>query len=206
VCAVTKVESATFHPDTQTVEAIVTDSRGDRAVVRHPFTSRGSEGAERLLAKLAQAPDSLRFVAGPMRLTVDGLAIEPIALVWDGSTRLAIQPWIDRLDSGQTQSALPHAESRSLDPIEDWSRALLESVGSLMVTGLRRADASVLRAWQELHGRAEQLGLVRLGAVVGRVASGLADKALTLQWNWQPTAQALLELALLARTAQEMLA
>ena len=204
VCAVTQVEAAAFRPDSQTVEAIVVDANGDRAVLRHPFTSRGSAGAERLLARLTSAPEGIRFVAGPMRLAADGLVIEPVAVVWDGPTRTVVQPWIDRLDAAQPPTALPRAEPAQLDPIEEWNRELLSAVGTLLVTGLRRADAGVLRSWQELDRRAEQLGLVRLGIAVRKLVAGLAQKIASAQWEPRATARALLEVAVLARAGQEV--
>lgn len=204
VCAVTKVEAAAFRPDSQTVEAIVLDANGDRAVLRHPFTSRGSAGAERLLARLTSAPEGIRFVAGPMRLAADGLVIEPVAVVWDGPTRTVVQPWIDRLDAAQPPAALPRAEPAQPDPIEEWNRELLSAVGTLLVTGLRRADAGVLRSWQELDRRAEQLGLMRLGIAVRKLAAGLAEKIASARWEPRATAHALLEAAVLARASQEV--
>jgi hypothetical protein len=203
VVAVAKVEAVAFRPDTQSVEAVVADAKGDRAVLRHPFTSRGSGGAERLLARLTQAPAGLRFVAGPMRLAGDGLLVEPVALVWDGPTRTILQPWIDRIEEGQVHAELPRAESTAADPIEDWNRELLTAVGSLLVIGLRRADAGVLRSWQELERRAGQLGLARLGHTAGRVAAGLVEKAGTLRWRSRPTAQRVLELVVLGRMGRE---
>jgi hypothetical protein len=203
VCAVGKVEAVAFRPDAQTVEAVVTDSKGDRAVLRHPFTSRGADGAERLLARPTRPPDGLRFVAGPMRLAGDGLLVAPVALVWDDPMRTILQPWIDRAEEGQPHAELPRAESGDVDPVGDWNRELLAGVGSLLVTGLRRADAGVLRSWQDLERRAGQLGLARLGHAVGRVAAGLAEKSATLRWQPRPTARRVLELAVLARAGQE---
>ncbi len=203
VCAVTGVEAATFRPDTQTVEALVVDANSDRALVRHPFTSRGSEGAERLLARLTSSPTGLRFVAGSMRLAGDGILIEPVALVWDGQTRTAIQPWVDRLENEPGGEPLPKAEVAATDPIDDWNRELLAAVGSLLVTGLRRADASALRTCQALTQRAEQLGLARLGASVGRLTTALAEKVGSAKWESRPAARVLLELAVLSRTSHE---
>lgn len=203
VCAVTGVEAVGFRPDIQCVVAMVHDAKGGRAVLRHPYTSRGAEGAERLLARLTSAPDGIRFVAGPMRLTAEGVLIEPVAVVWEGSTRVALQPWVDRLDANQTAAPRETGAAQLLDPVEEWTRELLNRVGALFVTGLRRADAGVSRQWQELDRRAGQLGLARFGAAVGAVSSGLAEKVASANWQPRPTAAALLKLAVLARAAQE---
>jgi hypothetical protein len=180
------------------------DANGDRALLRHPFTSRGSAGAERLLARLTSAPDGICFVAGPMRLASEGLVIEPVAVVWDGPTRTVVQPWVDRLDAEQPPAAHPQEEAAVADPIEEWNRELLSAVGTLLVTGLRRADAGVLRSWHELDRRAEQLGLARLGAIVRKIAAGLAEKIASAQWAPRATARGLLEVAVLARASQEV--
>ena len=110
-----------------------------------------------------------------------------------------VQPWIDRHEAEQASAAIPPAEPVPLDPIEEWNRELFVAVGTLLVTGLRRADAGVLRSWQELDQRAEQLGLVRLGTLVRRIALGLAEKVASAQWQPRVTAKALLEAAVLAR-------
>jgi hypothetical protein len=204
VCAVSKVEMATFRPDSQTVDAIVVDANGERAIMRHPFLSRGSEGAERLLARLAGAPAGLRFVAGSMRLAGDVLLVEPVALVWDGITRTVLQPWVDRLEDEPGGTPLPRAESAHTNPLEEWNHELLSAIGSLLVTGLRRADAGTQRSWQELAQRAEQLGLARLGAPVTKLATSLREKLASAMWQPQPAAHILLELAVLSRAGQEM--
>lgn len=203
VCPVTAVEVATFRPDAQCVEAVVRDRKGERALLRHPFTSRGAEGAERLLSRLVTEPDGVRFVAGSVRLTGGGVLVEPVAVVWDGPTRVAVQPWVDRLDgvgaSTERVSAAP-----LLDPLAGWQNDLLARVGALLVTGVRRADADVVRVWSELERRAEQLGLARLGGAVRRVSTGLTQKLASGSGPTRPTAAALLALAVLARAAQEV--
>lgn len=203
-CPLTGVEAAMFRHDTQTIEAILVDARGGRALMRHPFTSRGSEGAERLLARLTTSPSGLRFIAGSMRLGGDTLLIEPVALVWDGPTRSVLQPWVDRLDDEPGGTSLEQEDGASVDPVEAWTRELLASVGALFVIGLHRADASTLRVWRELTERAEQLGLARLRVLIGRVVAGLAEKIASTRWQSRSTAVSLLELAVLARASQEL--
>jgi hypothetical protein len=204
VCAVSKVEMAAFRPDTQTVEAVVVDANGERALVRHPFLSRGSEGAERLLARLTSVSAGLRFVAGSMRLAGDVLLIEPVALVWDGATRTVLQPWVDRLEDEPGSTTLHRAEPASVGPLEEWNRALHTAVGLLLVTGLRRADADTQRTWLELAERAEQLGLARLGVPAARLATALSEKLASAHWQPRPAARVLLELVVLSRASQEM--
>lgn len=204
VCAVTGAEAFAFRPDAQAVEAVVTDAAGDRALVRHPFTGRGAEGAERLLARLHAAPGELRFVAGPARPNGDTVVVEPVALVWDGPTRTVVQPWVDRAGGEPVPAGeRPRAEPARAAPCAEWARDLLAETGELFLTGLRRAGAPALKAWRDLTARAERLGLARMAAVAGRVARGLEAKAGTAKWDAGPTAAALVRAAALARLARE---
>jgi hypothetical protein len=203
VCPVAAVEGMTFRPDTQCVEAVVLDAAGERAVLRHPFTSRGADGAERLLARLTAAPEGLRFVSGPVRLTGGELLIQPVALVWHEETRVAVQPWIDRAE-GVAAPERPKEAAAPPDPLTAWLADLQARIGALFVTGLRRADAHISQSWKELEQRAGQLGLARLEAAVGKVSAGLAEKVASARWDARPTAAALLALAVLSRAAWEV--
>jgi hypothetical protein len=204
VCAISAVENATFVPATQTIQAVLKDALGDSALLRHPFTHRGSEGAERLLACLTGDPSRIQFVAGPMRMTSDGLCVEPVAVVVQEDGRRVLQPWIDREHQATTGAMQAREDLQSPDPVEALVRALGICVSDLMIVGLRRADSGVLRAWRELNQTTATLGLARLGQVIQRVVSGLDQKAATVQWSWQPTGRALLELAVLTRMSQEL--
>src|SRR5262249_18024257 len=82
VCPVAGVEATRFDGPTQTVQATLLDAGGRRVLLAHPFTSRGQDGAEALLALLGSAPDKLRFVSGPVRRGPTGLVIHPVCLVW----------------------------------------------------------------------------------------------------------------------------
>jgi hypothetical protein len=204
VCAVREVEYAAFRPDTQTVEAVVFDAGGEPALLRHPFTGRGEEGAERMLARLTAEPGALRFVAGHARLSGAHLVIEPVALVFDGAVRSAVQPWVDRLGDAPSAEKLEAEGAVRAHPCDEWARDLLSATGELFLTGLKRAGAPALKAWRDLAARAEQLGLARMGALAARVATGLEAKASTAKWDPRPTAAALLRCAALARLAREV--
>lgn len=204
VCAVREVEHAEFRPDTQTVEAVVLDADGEPALLRHPFTGRGEEGAERMLARLTAEPGALRFVTGHARLSGTELVIEPVALVFDGAVRSVVQPWVDRLGDAPSAEKLEAEEAVRAHPCDEWVRDLLGATGELFLTGLKRAGAPVLKAWRDLAARAEQLGLARMGALAARVASGLETKASSAKWDSRPTAVALLRCAALARLAREV--
>lgn len=204
VCAVAGVENAMFDAATQSVQATLKDSRGDLALLRHPFTSRGREGVEKLLDGLVNTPAHVRFVAGPMRNTANGLCVEPSAVVLEDSARKLIQPWIDRAHDARGVEQMASLLMTVTDPIEAFRRDWLTCVSEVMILGLRRADAGVLRMWQNLLQNAEDLGLERMAAMIRPMVSGLVEKASNLQWSWQPLAKALLESAWMVRFMQEI--
>jgi hypothetical protein len=204
VCPIARIEEAAFIPATQTIEAIVVDARGEHAFLRHPYTSRGSEGAERLLACLTATPSLVRFIAGPMRLTPNGLRIEPVAVVVEDKVRMVIQPWIDRNRDPRTEGTLSSVESQPPDHIEGFGQEMAACVRELVIVGLRRADANTLRMWQNLEQHAEALGFARLATVIRPVLQGLVEKASSINWQWRPAGHALLECALLAKVIQEI--
>lgn len=200
VCAVAGVERAAFVPSTQAVQAVLQDSRGDRAVLRHRYSSRGGEGAERLIAGLSSR---VRFVAGPMRLASDGLCVEPVAVVLDGEPRSVIQPWIDRRGEAGTGTELANEDAPPPDAIEEFQREWLACLADTLVVGLRRSDARVLKGWQDLERRADELGLARLASLIRPVSLGLAEKAASARWDWRPTARAMLVATAWLRMARE---
>jgi len=69
---------------------------------------------------------------------------------------------------------------------------------------LRRSDARVARAWQELASHAEGLGYDRLARPIALLAESLQQKISTTRWDIRPAVQTVLELALLARLARDV--
>jgi hypothetical protein len=204
VCPVAGVEATDFEPGSQSVLATLVDAHGDRALLLHPYTHRGREGAERLLTELTARGDQLRFVAGPLRLAAEGLVVAPVALIFQGdSTRTMLQPWIDRWQETQGREIRRGADGGRSDPIEEIVRELLAAVGELLASGFRREERR-LRAWQELRRRVEALCMSRLAPIVGRVTDGLLQQRAAIEWDWRPTARALLELAALVRLAEDL--
>jgi hypothetical protein len=205
VLPVSTVEAAGFDATTQAVEAILADGAGRHVRLSHPYTARGQGGAEALLAKLSAVPQGLRFVAGPVRRTATGLVIHPAGLVWqDGAARTGLQPWVDRKPTSAPAEEAHHAGTGAGDAVGDYLRRLQEEIGELLVLGLQRADAALARRWQELRRQGEAVGLARLAGRVGVLAEALGRKSHTLSWDWQAAGRALLELAVLARLAQDL--
>jgi hypothetical protein len=140
-----------------------------------------------------------------MVLAAEGLTLAPVALVCqDGSTRTMLQPWIDRWQEPHPEETRTAAVAAVADPVEELKRDLLSAVGELMVVGLRRRDERMVRDWTEMKQRLEAMGMQRMTAVVGRVQAGLLQKSAAARWDWRPTAEELLELAALARLAEDL--
>lgn len=205
VCPVARIENAAFLPHMQAIEAVLSDSRGDRLLLRHPFTSRGREGSERLLRVLLDEATQTWFVAGPMRIDADGLVVEPVALVVQGdSARVVIQPWIDREAGSAGSSSTEEIGAAAIDPLEDLLRDLQSALGDLLLIGLRRSDARVLRSWEALQSRAEGVGFSALGTAIEGIVQGLREKAVTVQWSAAPTAARVLESSMMSRMIRDV--
>jgi hypothetical protein len=204
VCAVAGAEAVQFVAATQTVQAVLADARGGRALLEHPYTSRGAAGAEVLLSRLAAQPGGLRFVSGPVRRGPAGLVIRPVCLVWEeGGQRSALQPWVDG-GSGTAAGLPPPVAVVAGDAAGEYRVQLQAALGELLVLGLARADALVARRWQQLRHSGEAVGLARLARRVAPLADALEKKAHALDWDWRPAGRAVLTLAVLARLAQDV--
>jgi len=207
VCPVAAVESAGFDAVDQAVEAALGDGSRNRAMLWHPYSARGKEGAEATLAALGARGDSLRFVAGRVRLRGSELVIHPTCLVFDdGPARTALQPWVASSPSeiASTSAALPGSVDLAADPIGDYPRQLLEAVGELVVGGLRSVDAATVSRWREIARSAEALGLTRLADHVGGLAGSLEAKLSTPRWQARAACASLLRVSALARLAVDL--
>ncbi len=212
VCAVASVEAAEFSPAEQTVVATLLDAAGDRAYMVHPFTSRGREGTEALLALLCAAPEQgrrLRYVAGPARLSPSGVIFSPVSLVYDhqdGGRLAMLQPWVEEADELAPGSALdPGVEAaQTAPPEEEYPLLLQAALGELLLVGLTRADSRGVSQWQDLRRRGEALGFDRLVQPVARIAEALEQKAMSASWDFAATGRQVLELAVLTRVAREV--
>jgi hypothetical protein len=198
------VEAAFFSPAEQAVTAALRDPEGGTAILVHPYTTRGAEGTEALLARLGAQPDALRFVAGQVRPAGAGLVLHPVALIFqEGPRRTMLQPWIDRYGGAAALSAPNPGSSAPADPVAAYPGELTEALGELFLLGLQRADDRARRQWADLHHRGAALGFARLLDPIERVAEALETRRHTLTWDWRPAAPALLETAVLATLAQE---
>jgi hypothetical protein len=119
ICPVQAAEGARFNESQQQLEAVLLDASGGRALLSHPFQSRGRTGFDALLAVLAGRGASVRFVSGHVASTGEGLTIRPILVVLDdGSRRIGIQPCVNAAavsdDAGEKSVA---SEQNAAQPI-----------------------------------------------------------------------------------------
>jgi hypothetical protein len=204
VCAVAGALAVQFVAATQEVQATLVDARGQRAMLAHPFTSRGQAGTEALLALLRERPGELRFVSGPVRRGPGGLVIHPVCVVWqDGARRSALQPWVERRAAAAGAETADGSAGPG-DPLADYLTQMQSALGELFVLGLARADAAAARRWRDLQRQGEAVGFARLARHVAGLTDALAQKAHTPHWDPRPAAAALLRLAVLARLAQDL--
>lgn len=210
VCPVKRVEGAEFSEPDQEVRAVLVDAEDRYALLVHPYTDRGREGAEALLHALAHRSEAVRFVAGHFRQQGPGLVVSPVALILEeGKSRTMLQPWIDRYEAAAGPSPQSEVDEndlpRAMEPWRHYLRHLLDALGELLLVGLRRADGQSVRTWSDLHRHGGGLGFVRFIEPVEQLAGALAEKERTLRWESAPAAAALLEAAVLTHLAQQEL-
>jgi hypothetical protein len=206
VCTVAGAEAVRFDAPTQTIEGILVDGHGKRALLAHPYTTRGRAGAEALLQRLSQSPGSVRFVAGSVRRSPAGLTLHPVCVIFEeGGTRSALQPWVHRVaDEAEESAGEEAAFSGTGDPLGEHLRRLQAALGELLTLGLRRVDPQVARTWQELHTSGEAVGFGRLAGRVARLAQALEEKRHTLAWDARAAGQRALEVLVLVRLVQDL--
>lgn len=209
VIPVASVADARFDEATQSVDIVIRDARDDLAFITIPYVSRAREGIESLMAALHDSSRRMRFVTGRARPGSNGPLIHPITLVFEhGSTRQGIQPWVDRWQDSSSQPHPPTASLAHVDspdaPQWDYPRQLLCQLGELLLIGLRRSDAPMARAWQDLSRYGESLGCDRLVRPAAALAAELQRKLTTPHWDPHLAAQTTLRIALLARLAADL--
>ncbi len=207
VVPIAAVEASGFDAVSQSVRAMLRDTRGEFAELEHPSESRGREGVEALLSRLAAQPDALRFVAGRARLGGRGLVIAPVAVVFqDSSTgsRDVVQPWIDRTAAGASSGTAVDLPNRPVDPIDEYLRQIQIAMGELFVLGLSRSDSQTAAQWRELARLGQAIGFHRLARPVAVLADELDRKRLAPRWDPKPAARLAIELTALARLASDL--
>jgi len=204
VLKVASVSSAGFVPMEQTVHAVLIDSSGREVLFSHPYSDRGRDGLEALLHVLTTTPETIRFVAGPVKLSSRGLQIFPTAVVCEesGGARRVIQPWVD---SGRGASATgSHMEERASEPLAQMLQEINALLSELMVLGLRRSDAIVARRTKQLGEQADAAGFTRFAQRIAHLSTELDRKQHAARWDSKPADALMKEFLVLTRLGHEM--
>ncbi|HZN34704.1 MAG TPA: hypothetical protein VFB80_12840, partial [Pirellulaceae bacterium] len=210
-CPVQAAEELRFNESQQRLEAVLRDAAGGRALLVHPFHSRGKTGFGTLLGALTSRGPSVRFVSGHVTGSREGLLIRPILVVLeDGDRRIGIQPLVSESAPGRSAPAPtpgePEQDPRSpvqADPLESFLTQMRLELSELLLSGARRAGQPQARAWTDLATHGRELGFVRLVEPLARLAELLAGRADALRWDPAPAARALMDLCVYARIASD---
>jgi hypothetical protein len=203
VCPVAGVAHAEFREADQTLRAVVSDVAGNQAHLVHPYTTRGREGAELLMTRLAAAPDSVRFVSAQVELSVPGLLLHPLGVVFEeNGRRTMVQPWIDRFKESTTDPARsPTTEAgRHIHPLD----ALVEAAAEQWLLGLDAADSQAAAVWRSACAGTEALGYQRLTAPARRLLEELERRLSSPDRDSGAAVEPLLLLTAWLRLSQEV--
>lgn len=206
VCAIKGVDVVRFDSATQSVQAIVVDAAQNYALISHPFTSRGAEGVENLLWWLNNHPNDLIYVSGKFKPGHLGLEIAPVALIFEvEGQRQMVQPWVDTVESDRSYQFTPQqSQVRLMTTATNYYPTLVvEAIGELLLTGLTRADETIIRQWETLLEQGHGLGFTRFVAPIAELTELLVKKRSTIDWEWAQAAKLMLKIITLARFAQE---
>jgi hypothetical protein len=212
VCPLAGAQAVHFSPVEQAVVAQIQDQAGQTGFLYHPYTNRGQVGSEAMLEMLTNQGEKLRFVAGTVRMSPDGPIFAPVALVFEqDGRRVMLQPWIEAAAAAKEKTsaaisglaAVAKIVARPGDPIANYVRSVVVALADLYVTGLTRLDNSTLRLWQNLYEQGTTLGFVRFIQPLAHLIETLQEQEQRLAWDWQPSAQLLLDLSFLVSLGQQ---
>jgi hypothetical protein len=208
VLPIAQVEQVSFDPITQNIRATLLDAEGDRALLIHPYTSRGAAGAEALLDKLSNESQNLRFVSAQVSLGASGLVLAPLSLVFEsGGQRSLLQPWIDVATNVAAVSRLADSPQLLLrSPVADYLQQVSIALADLWLVGLNKADAMHCRQWQELLEQGRSIGFQQLLQPLELLSEVLSQKSHTLAGNLHPACQALSALTVLSELSHQAIA
>lgn len=207
VLAIKQLHEVRFDGLLQEILAILEDNSGQKLLLRHPFTSRGQAGFEKLLWHLTHKPQAFKFVAGQLLKGGPlGIYIRPVSLVLEQQgQRELLQPWVDSWNGPQAENpaafhewGIPRpAHQTFLDEVE-------QALGELLLLGFQRINEPLIQQWLLLAQQGQALGFVRLSAPVQQLASQLEQSRHVVQWAWQPAGETLLTLLRLVCFSREL--
>jgi hypothetical protein len=205
VCPIESIEFAAFDSFSQSVVAVLSDKTANQANLLHPFTSRGAQGAEKLLWWLTKHPQAIRFIAGQISIRQGGLLIAPIALIFElDGQRHSVQPWVDTYEGEAGTGFSGDSTPRLTEPIHYYPSQVLEKLGETFTLGFSRLDDAAIRNWEQLLREGETLGFDRLLSPIASLVQILQTKRTSMKWDWQSASSHAFESLLLLQFAREM--
>lgn len=206
VCPIDRIEDVGFDIQSQRLLAAAVDSAGERALLVHPYTTRGQMGFEGLSAALADQTLRPRFVCGHVSRRQAGVCIEPICVVFEApdGKRRGICPWTD----AKPAAATTHAEFSPEDSIGSPLAAILQELGfemsELLLNGLRRAGPTGASRLSNLANQISRVGLNQLGGRMSDLSRLLAEQSEQTRWDPAPSVEQAFELLMLSRLADDI--
>ncbi|MBS0206195.1 MAG: hypothetical protein JSS49_25145 [Planctomycetes bacterium] len=206
VCPLERIEDVTFDIQSQRLVGTAIDIAGERAVISHPFTTRGKVGFEGLAAALADPALKPRFICGQVSRRQSGVLIEPVCLVFETAEgkRRAISPWIEsRAAETRTGHDVVPSDA-TVSPLQAALNELGLELNELLLNGLRRTGASGAKRWGFLASQVRRVGFVRLGDRIHQLSTRLAEHSERVQWDPAVAVSQTFNLLMLCRLADDI--
>ncbi|MFF8808436.1 hypothetical protein [Streptomyces omiyaensis] len=188
VLAVDGVEEIGYDPARQELRATLRDARGATARLVAPYNPYSPGGLDVLAAALrggdggdgggtpgvpgSRGPGPVRSVSGFVRVTGEGLVVEPLAVrTADGTVVPDLAP------APRRTAALPHAAPAAPgDPVGLALEGALSALATVAVHGLRRLPAGAAAALADAAGALARRGLTTTAEQLRRVPAALAGE------------------------------
>jgi hypothetical protein len=160
VVPIAEVDSVTYTPGRQRLDAVVTDASGHPATVTAVHAAAAPGRLDSIAATLAGRHGRVRYVSGTIRRCAGGIVIEPLGFAVDGAVVVpdlapddgtAVLPLGDAAQIDPVRRALDEAATllaevahRGLVHLPDTMSERLRGAGrALAVVGLRRVSSAV---------------------------------------------------------------
>lgn len=179
VCPLQSVDEARFDSHSNAIVARLTDHAGHHGLLFHPWSQRGADGADSLLAELQSGAQPL-FIAGPVQLEGGRVIYRPTAVIFagEGSARRLVMPWITRTaamgNHPAPSAAIQHA-ARVYAPAT-------ELLNDLLLQGAARLAQRGWPAWDSGVRQLEATGHHRMAALLSSIQSTPAWALPALKW------------------------
>ncbi|MCA9069297.1 MAG: hypothetical protein KDA84_10260 [Planctomycetaceae bacterium] len=195
VCPVQLVDSIDFDTSRQQLVAHLQDPYGARAILSHPYQTRGCQGFEALSEALQNNRDTVRFLSGHFQLISGRLSVQPLCLVLESKgKRKPIQPWIEEWNGDLTQfdSSLRGENNRS--PIQEVLDELSNLIAEAVTVGVHRLGQIAATQWRELSQECSKTGFIKIAARIEMIANALEIRAESSRWNPRFAVEKILQL------------